>query len=97
LEHARPSNLRQRLCQDRLTARRPYEERYRVGIWRGAERSDGLDQGRDRQVTCALTDQLCLQQKVILAVDPSYIAVGFVLLQLGVDEKRYLAQFESIS
>ena len=33
---------------------------------------------------------------VILAVDSSYIAAGFVLLQVGEDEKRYPARFGSI-
>jgi hypothetical protein len=40
-------------------------------------------------------DYVC-GRKVILAVDSLYIVVGFMLLQLGVDEKRYPAQFGSI-
>src|SRR5436190_10547504 len=34
---------------------------------------------------------------VILAVDSSYIAVGFVLYQLGKDKKRYTSWFGSIA
>lgn len=34
---------------------------------------------------------------VILAVDSSYIAVGFILFQLGADNKRYPARFSSIT
>jgi hypothetical protein len=37
-------------------------------------------------------DYIC-GRKVILVVDSSYIAVGFMLLQLGVDEKHYPAWF----
>jgi hypothetical protein len=35
-------------------------------------------------------------RRVIMAVDSSYIAVGFVLLQLGEDDRRYPARFGSI-
>jgi hypothetical protein len=42
-----------------------------------------------------LIDYIC-GRKVIIVVDSLYIAVGFVLLQLGVDEKCYLARFRSI-
>ena len=34
---------------------------------------------------------------VILAVDSSNIAVGFILLQLGKDQKRYPSRFGSIT
>jgi hypothetical protein len=35
--------------------------------------------------------------KVILAVDSSHIAVGFILSQIGTDDKRYPSRFRSIS
>jgi len=32
-------------------------------------------------------------RKVVLAVDTSYIAVGYILSQIGIDRKQYPSQF----
>ncbi|KAJ3555802.1 hypothetical protein NP233_g12120 [Leucocoprinus birnbaumii] len=50
-----------------------------------------------RQSPCIKAIDYSSDREVILAVDTSYIAVGYILSQLGIDKHRYPSRFGSIT
>lgn len=65
----------------------------------GDEEQKAMDELKElaRNSPCIRALDYTSNQEVILAVDTSYIAVGYILLQLGDDSKRYPSRFGSIT
>jgi len=90
-------NLGQGFCEASETPCHPNKEGH--GLCLGADQKSSMEDLKQAIVTapCLRPIDYHSDRCVILAVDSSCITTGFILLQLGADNKRYPSRFGSIT
>ncbi len=65
----------------------------------GQEQMDAMEALKEAVINapCLKPIDYSCEREIILAVDSSYLGVGFILLQIGEDSRRYTARFGSIN